>query len=291
MMAMSKLRWKMNLITSKDLVNDLKSKLSMRIDSLISRGINPKLSAIICSSDPAVKSYVASKKKLASELRIGFDVIHIESYLTQEDAEKKIYEISRNGDIGGIVLELPVDAKFNELLLTNAIDPRKDVDGLTATNLGYLMQFSDRNFVTPATPKSCLRLAETITELKGKNVVVVGRGRTVGKPLANLLIGCGATVTVCHSGTRNLKSITSTCDIVFLATGKPKFFDKSYFQSGQIIIDAGIGFIDNKISGDLDLDDISNLDVSATPVPGGVGPLTNIFIFDNLITLIENNYA
>lgn len=281
----------MNLITSKDLVHELKSRLSNRIDSLISRGIKPKLSAIVCSSDPSVKSYVASKKKLASELKIDFDITHIESSTSQENAEKIISEISIRKDIGGVVLELPVDSKFNELLLTNAIDPSKDVDGLTATNLGYLMQFSDGNFVTPATPKSCLRLAETVTGLRGKNVAIVGRGRTVGKPLANLLIGYGATVTVCHSDTQDLKQVTSSSEVVFLATGKPKFFDKSYFRSGQIIIDAGIGFIEGKISGDADLDDIRDLDISVTPVPGGVGPLTSILLFENLITLIERHHA
>ena len=125
--------------------------------------------------------------------------------------------------------------------------------------------------------------------LKGKHAVVIGRGRTVGKPLANnMLVNTGATVTVCHSGTRDISQISRSADVVFVATGRSRGFGREYFRDGQVIVDAGIGFIDGKLAGDVDLASLEGLDVRVTPVPGGVGPLTSVLILENLQQLVDS---
>ena len=178
---------------------------------------------------------------------------------------------------------------MDEIDLTNLIPSGKDVDGLSASNLGALVQNGPHQmFTAPATPLACLVLAGPEAELKGKRAVVIGRGRTVGRPLANMLISAGATVTVCHSGTRDIPQITRSAEIVFVATGRPHHFGREYFRDGQVIIDAGIGFIGDKLAGDVDIAALADLDVQVTPVPGGVGPLTSVLILENLLKLIEN---
>ncbi|WP_246722148.1 hypothetical protein [Methylosinus sp. H3A] len=145
-----------------------------------------------------------------------------------------------------------------------------------------------QRFIAPATPRACIALAESQGPLLGKSVVVIGRGRTVGKPLANLLVNAGATVTVCHSATPDIPKFSRAADIVFVATGRPRFFGRDYFSQGQLVIDAGVGFIDGKLAGDVDAAALEDLDIRLTPVPGGVGPLTSILILENLLLLIEH---
>jgi methylenetetrahydrofolate dehydrogenase (NADP+)/methenyltetrahydrofolate cyclohydrolase len=150
------------------------------------------------------------------------------------------------------------------------------------------LQNDPRQFFTaPATPQACIVLAESETELRGKQVVVIGRGRTVGRPLANMLISAGATVAVCHSETTDIPRISQSAEVVFVATGRPRHFGKKYFRDGQVIVDAGIGFIDGQLTGDVDISALAGLDVGVTPVPGGVGPLTSVLILENLLNLIE----
>ena len=186
------------------------------------------------------------------------------------------------------MIELPVREGWDENRLLNSIAAEKDVDGLSACSLGELIQSNaSHGTITPATPQACIALAEVCGPLAGKNVVVVGRGKTVGKPLANMLIALGATVQVCHSRTVELRQVMRRAEVVFLATGKGRSFDSSYFADGQIIVDAGISSVGGNISGDADVSDLEKLDVSLTPVPGGVGPLTSLFIFNYLARLMR----
>ncbi len=278
----------MKYIYSKEIVTERKARLTEKVRELRARGIVPKLVAIVCSKDPAVASYVAVKKRHTEEVGGFFEVADLSALGAYADVETRIKFLCDRADVHGVILVMSSKPEIDEIDLTNLIPAWKDVDGLSATNLGALVQNGPHQmFTAPATPQACLFLAASETEIKGKNVVVIGRGRTVGRPLANMLISAGATVTVCHSRTANIPQISRMAEIIFVATGRPHHFGKEYFRNGQIIVDAGIGFINDKLAGDVDIAALADLDVRVTPVPGGVGPLTSVLILENLLKLIE----
>jgi len=278
----------MKLIYSKDIVASRKARLIDAFQQLKTRGVTPRLAAVVCTSDPAVASYVSVKRKHTEEVGGSFEVVDLSAAGAYTDFENSIKALCARPDVHGVILVMSSQPEVDEIELTNLIPASKDVDGLSAANLGALAQNDPRQFFTaPATPRACIVLAESRTELKGKDVVLIGRGRTVGRPLANMLINAGATVTVCHSGSRDIPRIARSAEIVFVATGRPHHFGKEYFRDGQVIIDAGIGFIDGKLAGDVDIASLRELDVGITPVPGGVGPLTSVLILENLLKLIE----
>ncbi len=278
----------MKHIYSKDIVASRKARLIDAFAEMKARGITPRLAAVVCTADPAVASYVSVKRKHTEEVGGSFEVLDLSAAGAYANLENRVKALCARPDVHGVILVMSSKPKFDEIELTNLIPANKDVDGLSAANLGALVQNDPHQFfMAPATPRACIVLAESETELKGKHVVVIGRGRTVGRPLANMLISAGATVTVCHSETRDIPRITRSAEVIFVATGKPRHFGKEYFADGQVVIDAGIGFIDGKLAGDVDIASLSDLDVRITPVPGGVGPLTSVLILENLLKLIE----
>ncbi|MGA8172030.1 MAG: bifunctional 5,10-methylenetetrahydrofolate dehydrogenase/5,10-methenyltetrahydrofolate cyclohydrolase [Methylocystis sp.] len=277
----------MKRIYSKDIVAARKTRLIDAFGAVKRRGITPKLAAVICTADPAAASYVSVKRKHTEEIGGAFEIVDLTS-LCAADAGSRMNALCARPDVHGVIVVMSSKPVIDEIELTNLIPANKDVDGLSATNLGMLLQNDSRQFFTaPATPQACIVLAESATELRGKHVAVIGRGRTVGRPLANMLISAGATVTVCHSGTQDIPRITQSAEVVFVATGRPCHFGKNYFRDGQVIVDAGIGFIDGELTGDVDISALAELDVGVTPVPGGVGPLTSVLILENLLKLIE----
>lgn len=278
----------MKHIYSKDIVASRKARLIDTIRELKTRGITPRLAAVVCAADPAVASYVSVKRKHTEEVGGSFEVADLSAAGAYADFERRVKALCARPDVHGVILVMSSKPEVDEIELTNLIPAHKDVDGLSAANLGALAQNDPRQFFTaPATPRACIVLAESRTQLKGKDVVVIGRGRTVGRPLANMLISAGATVTVCHSGSRDIPRIARSAEVVFVATGRPHYFGKEYFRDEQVIIDAGIGFVDGKLAGDVDIASLGDLDVEITPVPGGVGPLTSVLILENLVKLIE----
>lgn len=278
----------MKMLLSADLVAEQKAHILGQVDRMRGRREIPKLVSVVCSDDLSVMSYVKSKQKTANALGIPFEIKDFCSVLDLEELLTKLHEIYHADEIGGVIVELPLKKGIDELAVLNSIPFQKDVDGMGAVNLGALCQgLTGRQYSIPATPQACMMLARSVTEIAGKNVALIGRGRTVGKPLANLLISEGATVTVCHSRTANIRDIARSADIVFTATGIPKKWDASYFKDGSIIVDAGIGFVDAKISGDTDVEALEGLDGWVTPVPGGVGPLTAILLFQNFLKLVD----
>ncbi|HEY8136745.1 MAG TPA: bifunctional 5,10-methylenetetrahydrofolate dehydrogenase/5,10-methenyltetrahydrofolate cyclohydrolase [Methylocystis sp.] len=277
----------MKPIYSKDIVAARKARLIDAFGALKQRGITPKLAAVICAADPAAASYVSVKRKHTEEIGGAFEVVDL-STLGAAKAGSRMKALCGRPDVHGVIVVMSSKPEIDEIELTNLIPANKDVDGLSAANLGMLLQNDPRQFFTaPATPQACIVLAESETELKGKHVVVIGRGRTVGRPLANMLISTGATVTVCHSETTDIPRISQSAEVVFVATGRPRHFGKKYFRDGQLIVDAGIGFIDGQLTGDVDISALAELRVGVTPVPGGVGPLTSVLILENLLNLIE----
>jgi methylenetetrahydrofolate dehydrogenase (NADP+) / methenyltetrahydrofolate cyclohydrolase len=273
---------------SKNIVASLNIAMASDIDEFTKRNIKPRMVAVVSSPDPSALSYVASKQKAAAKVGITIDVCDISALENIDQAISKIDELCSDKNVHGVLVELPVKTGWDAFTLINAISPEKDVDGLSAYNLGILLQGSpDNGFSKPATPEACILLAQSVSPIIGKNIVVVGRGKTVGKPLANILINLGATTTVCNSQTVNLDSFTKASDIVFLATGIGHKFNHTYFRDGQIIIDAGISLKNGRMVGDADVDDLKTFDISLTPVPGGVGPLTSALILRNLLNLIR----
>jgi methylenetetrahydrofolate dehydrogenase (NADP+)/methenyltetrahydrofolate cyclohydrolase len=278
----------MIFFNSKEIVAARKAALIETIQLGKARGFCPRLAAVVCSADPAAASYVSVKRKHTEEVGAGFEAVDLSSVGSLAEIQNCISSLCERPDIHGVILVMSSNPEFDETALTNLIPASKDVDGLSAANLGALVQSgSHQRFIAPATPRACIVLAESQTALKGKHAVVIGRGRTVGKPLANMLINAGATVTVCHSGTRDPAQISRSADVVFVATGRSRGFGREYFRDGQVIVDAGIGFIDGKLSGDVDTRSLEPLDVRVTPVPGGVGPLTSVLILENLQQLVE----
>jgi len=277
----------MKPIYSKDIVAARKARLIDAFGALKQRGITPKLAAVICAADPAAASYVSVKRKHTEEIGGAFEVVDL-STLGAAEAGSRMKALCVRPDVHGVIVVMSSKPEIDEIELTNLIPANKDVDGLSAANLGMLLQNDPRQFFTaPATPQACIVLAESETELRGKQVVVIGRGRTVGRPLANMLISTGATVAVCHSETTDIPRISQSAEVVFVATGTPRHFGKKYFRDGQVIVDARIGFIDGQLTGDVDISALAELDVGVTPVPGGVGPLTSVLILENLLNLIK----
>jgi methylenetetrahydrofolate dehydrogenase (NADP+)/methenyltetrahydrofolate cyclohydrolase len=277
----------MKPIYSKDIVAARKARLIDAFGAVKQRGITPKLAAVICAADPAAASYVSVKRKHTEEIGGVFEVVDLSTSGAAE-AGSRMKALCVRPDVHGVIVVMSSKPEIDEIELTNLIPANKDVDGLSAANLGMLLQNDPRQFFTaPATPQACIVLAESETELRGKQVVVIGRGRTVGRPLANMLISTGATVAVCHSETTDIPRISQSAEVVFVATGTPRHFGKKYFRDGQVIVDAGIGFIDGQLTGDVDISALAELDVGVTPVPGGVGPLTSVLILENLLNLIK----
>lgn len=240
--------------------------------------IKPALMVVQIGDDKASSSYIKSKNKLSEDIGLNFDHLHIENYenVSEKEILIKMFEKSLESNVDGIILQLPVPDKYNVERIQKAIYLEKDVDG-----------FRKNSNFTPCTPKGIMDwLDYNNYELEGKNVTVIGRSKIVGKPLVNLLIDRGATVTCCNSKTKDLRQYTCKSDLVISAVGKAKFLDSSYFTNTELIIDVGINRDENgKLCGDIDYEEVtSNLEnVYVTPVPGGVGKLTVLSLMENTI--------
>ena len=225
----------MRRLYSKDIVTERKARLVQSIAAL-KQSVKPRLTAIVCSGDAAAQSYVAVKRKHTNEIGADFEALDLSGVRGQEDAARAIKDLCARSDVHGAILVMSSKPQTDELDLANLIPAEKDVDGLSASNLGALMQHgAKQRFTAPATSQACMVLASSVTEIAGKRVALIGRGRTVGRPLANMLISAGATVTVCHSGTKDIPQITREAEIVFVATGRPKGFGRSIFATVSVV--------------------------------------------------------
>lgn len=249
----------------------------------------PTLVVILAGNDSASKIYVNNKKKTAENLGINSVVIEYPENVSEVEILNKIKELNADESVTAILVQLPLPAHINKNNILEAILPEKDVDGLTSYNSGKL--FSGENpYVYPCTPKGImLLLDEYKIEIEGKHAVVLGRSNLVGKPIAQMLLNRNATVTICHTKTKNLQSITKTADILISAVGKNLVGEK-YIKNNCVVIDVGI-YRDSagKIRGDVDFDDVSNLASYISPVPGGVGPMTIASLMLNTVELFEKS--
>ncbi len=274
------------IIDGKAIAKQISEELKLKVTSIR----RPLALAIVQVGDLSQSNlYIKHKKRIGAE--VGIEVMHVvlPAEASFENIRDHIIDLNNDGSVTGIILQLPLPDKTAGMTgnLINTIDPRKDVDGLTAHNLGLLVR-GERGII-PATPKGIVTLCERSgIELAGKRVVVVGRSFLVGKSTALAFLAKDATITIAHSKTKNLKELTHTADIVVTAIGKAKFFDKTYFKKGQIVIDVGTNEFLNEttqtlsIVGDVDFHDVVQLVDAITPMPGGVGPMTVISLFENV---------
>jgi methylenetetrahydrofolate dehydrogenase (NADP+)/methenyltetrahydrofolate cyclohydrolase len=228
--------------------------------------------------------YINQKIKFGKAIGIPVEFYQLASDVTLEFIQKLISDFNHDDDIGGIIVQLPLPKKLQKVQfeIIDSIDPEKDVDGLTSANLKKLM--SNEKGMVPATAKGvCTMLEESKIEVAGKHVVIVGRSVLVGRSLSQLLLNRDATVTICHSKTRDLASITKSADIIITATGCPGLITKNHVSKGQVIIDVGITSTGELLEGDVDFEKVSRIVKHISPVPGGVGPMTVLSLFENLI--------
>lgn len=241
---------------------------------------------IIRFDDPASESYLKGRLKIANELGVEVKVFVIENNKTNEDLLTLVNTLNNDASIHGIMIDRPLPKKYNEFEILSSINPIKDVDGYTPVNLGKLV--SNKQSYVSCTPGAAVRLVDYYNiDLTGLNALVIGRSVNVGKPLALLLLNKNATVTVAHSKTQNLKELCKKADIIFLALGKANFLNKEDINENTIIVDIGINFIDGKLCGDANKEcyDIAK---AYSPVPGGVGVMTNVVLMENLLQAYIN---
>lgn len=245
----------------------------------------PKLAVILVGNDPASQVYVKNKNIKAQN--IGFEslVINLPENSTEENILEHIYILNEDENINAILVQLPLPDHINKQRILEAIDPLKDVDGFTSYNFGRLV-LGYKPYAIPCTPKGVIRLMEEYNiDISGKNVLVIGRSNIVGKPLAILLQQKNATVTIAHSKTQNLESISKQADIVISAIGKPKFLTSKYIKKNAVVIDVGISKNEKGLCGDVDFDSVAPLSSFITPVPGGIGPMTIAMLMENTLEL------
>ena len=275
------------MINGKKLAKETREKLKIKCDELKERGINPKFAAIMIGNDTASQIYIRNKSKACEEIGIEFEEYLLSENIEQKELIEKIKELNNRKDIHGILLQSPIPANLDINEAFRTIAPEKDVDGFNPLNIGKLCLNQD-TFVS-CTPFGIMKMFEAYgIELEGKDVTIIGRSNIVGKPLIQCCLNKNATLTVCHSKTKNLKEHTQNADIIIVAIGKSKFLKADMIKEGAVVIDVGINRdSEGKITGDADFDNILSKASFITPVPGGVGPMTIAMLMNNIIKAAE----
>lgn len=264
----------------------IRKELKKRVEKLWKKGVQARLDIIMVGKDPASEIYV--KKKILSSGEVG---IKSELHKFPKDAKQKeilgiIEKLNSDGSVHGILVQLPLPEHLDERKIIDSVCPEKDVDGLTTYNLGNL--FAGKAKFEPCTPKGIMKMLDhEKIGIEGRDVVVVGRSNTVGKPLSLMLLKRNATVTVCHSKTRDLEKNTRNADILVAAVGKPKLITGDMVKEGAVVIDVGVNRTEDGLCGDVDFEKVKEKASRITPVPGGVGPLTVAMVLENTVISAE----
>ena len=271
------------IIDGKKISKQLNEELQIKVSKLKEK---PGIAIVLVGNDPASEIYVSSKEKNCKKIGIHCERHNLPKDTKEMDLLKLVEDLNQKSSIHGILIQLPLPKHISEKLIVDAILPYKDVDGFTPVNLGNLT--AGNTLLAPATPRAIVKLIEsTGVNMQGKHAVVIGRSNIVGKPVALLLLEKNATVSICHSKTKDLKDITKQADILIAAVGKPKFVKKDMVKQDAIVIDVGINRSQGKIVGDVDFDNVKDTASHITPVPGGVGPMTIALMLDNLVKAKE----
>ena len=274
------------IIDGKQLAQQIREGLTQKVEELKRQGKTPGLAVVLVGEDPASQVYVRNKEKGCAEVGIMSKVFRLPEETTQEELLKLVDELNHDATIHGILVQLPLPKQIDELAILRAISPQKDVDGFHVQSAGALMT-GQKGFVA-CTPKGIIALIKsTGVEITGKQAVVIGRSNIVGKPVALLLLNENATVTICHSRTKDLASITRSADILVVAIGKPEFVTGDMIKKGAVVIDVGTSRVDGKLKGDVKFDEAIEVAGYITPVPGGVGPMTITMLLSNTVEACE----
>ena len=269
----------MNILDGKLLSKKIQEQIKEEVSTLTKK---PCLLVILVGHDQASQIYVASKEKACKKVGMESKTIVLEDNISQKELIKIIHQANEDSTIHGILVQMPLPKYMDELAVVNEIDPKKDVDGLHTYNQGKLML--GQKGMTPCTPKGIMHLLDEYhVQLQGKNALVIGRSILVGKPVAQLLLQRGATVTIAHSKTKNLKEICQNMDIVVCAVGKPKTVTEDMIKEGAVVVDVGINRVLGNIIGDVDYLSVAPKTSRITPVPGGVGPMTIACLLENVL--------
>ena len=272
------------IIDGKALRDKLLEQLKLKVDGFDTK---PKLVVILVGDNPASQIYVNNKKKTAEKLGIESEIVNYPSNIQEQVLLDKIVELNNDTTVTAILVQLPLPEHISKFKVINTISPNKDVDGFTPENFGMLFA-GEEPYVYPCTPKGILlMLDEYNIDVDGKHVVIVGRSNIVGKPLSQMLLNRNATVTVCHSHTKNLPDITKTADVLISAVGG-KIIGENFVKPDSVVIDVGIFKDENgKTRGDVDFEKVAPQTSFITPVPGGVGPMTIASLMLNTVELFE----
>lgn len=289
----------MLLIDGKEVSQIRREALKKKISEFESKsGRPPGLAVVLVGEDPASQVYVGGKEKACAQVGITSFRHNLPKETNAADLQSLLEQLNQDDKVDGILVQLPLPSQLSEEQVLETIEPLKDADGLSYENLGYL--WAGRPRVAPCTPHGVMKLLEHYQiEVAGKQAVVIGRSNIVGKPMAQLLQQANATVTTCHSRTTNLEEYTKKADIVVVAAGKPRFIGKEAFQEGAVVIDVGIHRLPegqeiegpngkkSKLCGDVRFEELAEYASAATPVPGGVGPMTITLLLENTLALAE----
>lgn len=271
------------ILDGKETAKKTRENLKGKVAELKERNIKPKLAVIMVGDDNASKIYVRNKSKACEELSIDYEEINMGEDTTQEQLLDTIKKLNNRNDIHGILLQSPVPKGLDINEAFRTIVPEKDVDGFNPINVGKLA-LGQETFVS-CTPFGIIKLLEEYNiPIEGKNAVIIGRSNIVGKPMLHCLLNKNATVTICHSKTKNLEEITRKADILIVAIGKTKFVTQDMVKPGAVVVDVGINRNEQgKVCGDVDFENVEKIASYITPVPGGVGPMTIAMLMTNVI--------
>ena len=272
------------VIYGSDLSAKMREQMKQEIADIAAKGERiPCLAVVMAGDNPASLSYIKGKEKACQAIGMRSLMKKLPEDITQQQLEDVLKELSDDSDVDGILLQLPLPKGLDENRAINCINPDKDVDGLTPINFGRMF-LGEKSF-RPCTPSGIMAILDAMEcEIEGKHAVVVGRSKLVGTPVARLLQDANATVTICHSRTKDLRRFTKEADILIAAVGKANLFDASYIKEGAYVVDVGVNRMDNvHLCGDVNFDDVKDHCTAITPVPKGVGPMTITMLLKNTL--------
>ena len=285
-----------NIIDGKQIGQEIRDEVKAAVDDRLKRGLPaPGLATVLVGENPASQVYVRNKQKACAEVGINSFGHNLPENSTQDEVEALVRKLNADPAVNGILVQLPLPRHLDEEKVLSAIDLNKDVDGFHPINIGRLAQKGREPVFIPCTPAGCMVLLERAgAQLSGANAVVLGRSNIVGMPVALLLVKANATVTICHSRTRDLPSVVREADILVAAIGQPEFVKKEWVKPGAIVIDVGINQKEDasakrgyRLVGDVAFDEVAEVAGAITPVPGGVGPMTIAMLIKNTLHAAE----
>ncbi len=277
------------IINGKELSQTLRGEVAQRAAALKAKGITPGLAVILVGEDPASQVYVRNKVQACQDSGLHSVLERYDASMTEAELLARVEALNQDPSIHGILVQLPLPKHMNSQRVIEAISPEKDVDGFHVASAGALM--TGLPGFWPCTPYGCMKMLESINyDLRGKHAVVIGRSNIVGKPMAMMLLGQDATVTICHSRTADLKAQTLQADVIVAAVGKRNVLTADMVKPGAVVLDVGMNRDDNgKLCGDVDYDGVKEVAGYITPVPGGVGPMTITMLLVNTLEAAERS--